>query len=125
MFLELVFILQVLFTFCFRLIISHLNQKGQDAVIVKSGRRLCGTGGALSNVPIIQNKAYFEVKIQANGVWGVGLATRKVDLNKIPLGNDSESWVLRNDGSIFHNNISKFTTDENIDEGDIIVIKFE
>ena len=36
-------------------------------MIVKNGRRLCGTGGALSNVPIIQNKAYFEVKVQANG----------------------------------------------------------
>jgi hypothetical protein len=40
---------------------------GQDVVIVKNGRRLCGTGGAISNVPIIQNKAYFEVKVQARG----------------------------------------------------------
>jgi len=68
---------------------------GQDVVIVKNGRRLCGTGGALANVPIIQNKAYFEVKIQANGAWGIGLATRKVDLNRLPLGADTESWVLR------------------------------
>lgn len=40
---------------------------GQDIVIVKNGRRLCGSGGALTNVPIIQNKAYFEVKIQSKG----------------------------------------------------------
>ena len=68
---------------------------GQDVVIVKNGRRLCGTGGALAKVPISQNKAYFEVKIQANGAWGIGLATRKVDLNRLPLGADTESWVLR------------------------------
>ena len=36
-------------------------------MIVKNGRRICGTGGALSNVPIVQNKAYFEVKIQTTG----------------------------------------------------------
>ena len=95
--------------------------EGHDVVIVKNGRRLCGTGGALSNVPIIQNKAYFEIKIQANGIWGVGLATRKVDLNKIPFGNDTESWVLRNDGSIYFNNLIKYKSPETIDEGDVIV----
>ncbi len=36
-------------------------------VIVKSGRRICGTGAALGNAPIVQNKAYFEVKIQSTG----------------------------------------------------------
>ena len=41
---------------------------GQDVVIVKSGRRICGTGAALGNAPIVQNKAYFEVKIQSTGL---------------------------------------------------------
>jgi hypothetical protein len=45
-----------------------VSKTGQDVVIVKNGRRLCGTGGALANTPISQNKAYFEVKIQANGI---------------------------------------------------------
>jgi len=27
---------------------------------VKNGKRLCGTGGVLSNAPILQDKAYFE-----------------------------------------------------------------
>jgi hypothetical protein len=40
---------------------------GNDVVIVKNGRRICGTGGALSNAPIVQDKAYFEVKIQSAG----------------------------------------------------------
>ena len=37
-------------------------------MVVKNGKRLCGSGGAITNVPIIQNKAYFEVKIQSNGL---------------------------------------------------------
>ena len=41
---------------------------GVDTVIVKSGRRICGTGGALANAPLVQNKSYFEVKIQSGGV---------------------------------------------------------
>lgn len=41
---------------------------GNDVVIVKNGRRICGTGAALSNAPIAQDKAYFEVKIQSTGM---------------------------------------------------------
>lgn len=40
---------------------------GNDVVIVKNGRRICGTGAALSNAPIAQDKAYFEVKVQSTG----------------------------------------------------------
>ena len=120
---------------------------GEDAVIVKNGRRLCGTGGALANVSITQNKAYFEVKIQAmgklksimeyqenfcqlklytwthciKGLWGVGLASRRVNLNNVPLGTDNESWVLRNDGCIYSSNLVKFRSTKSIDEGDVIV----
>jgi hypothetical protein len=36
-------------------------------VIVKNGRRICGTGAAFSNAPINQDKAYFEVKVQSSG----------------------------------------------------------
>ena len=50
------------------IIISSIDYiSGQDVVIVKSGRRICGTGAALGNAPIVQNKAYFEVKIQSTG----------------------------------------------------------
>lgn len=76
-------------------------------------------------MPIIQNKSYFEVKIQANGLWGIGLATRKIDLNKIPLGNDSEAWILRNDSAIYHNNSLKLKTSNTIDEGDIIGVTYD
>ena len=40
---------------------------GTDAVIVKAGRRLCGTGAAMGNAPLVQNKSYWEVKLQAQG----------------------------------------------------------
>lgn len=101
------------------------SKSGQDVVIVKNGQRLCGTGSALSNVPIIQNKAYFEVKIQANGFYGIGLATHRVNLNNIPLGQDSEAWVLRNDGYIYTNNKSKFQISQKIDEGDVIGVTYD
>jgi hypothetical protein len=102
-----------------------VSKAGQDVVIVKSGKRLCGTGGALGTLPIIQNKAYFEVKIQAQGEWGVGLATRKVDLNKVPLGNDSESWVLRQDGCVYSDNSIRFRASQTVDEGDIIGVTYD
>lgn len=55
------------------------------------------------------------------GSYGIGLATRKVSLNNIPLGNDSDSWVLRNDGGIYSNGFKKFQISQTVDEGDIIV----
>lgn len=36
-------------------------------VIVKNGHRICGTGAALASAPVVQNKAYFEVKVQQTG----------------------------------------------------------
>lgn len=41
---------------------------GGDCVIVKSGRRICGTGAALANAPLVQDKSYFEIKIQCGGI---------------------------------------------------------
>lgn len=35
---------------------------------MKSGRRICGTGAALANAPLVQDKSYFEVKIQCGGL---------------------------------------------------------
>ena len=36
-------------------------------MIVKSGHRICGTGAALSNAPLVQDKSFFEVKVQSGG----------------------------------------------------------
>uniref|UniRef100_A0A673GNU6 SPRY domain containing 7b n=1 Tax=Sinocyclocheilus rhinocerous TaxID=307959 RepID=A0A673GNU6_9TELE len=43
------------------------HHMGTDVVIVKSGRRICGTGACLANAPLHQNKSYFEFKIQSTG----------------------------------------------------------
>jgi len=55
------------------------------------------------------------------GVWGIGLAIKNCNLQKAPLGTDTESWVLRHDGHLYHNGeeCSKLTTLPT--EGDIMV----
>ena len=47
---------------------------GKDAVLVKNGGRLCGSGAARATAPINQNKAYWEVKVQQNGLWSCGVS---------------------------------------------------
>lgn len=107
------------------LVVLDTNRMGLDVVIVKNGHRLCGTGAALANAPIVQNKAYFETKLQQSGIWGVGLATLKADLNHVPLGRDTESWVLCSDGCIMHNGevVHKLSTLPM--EGDVIGISYD
>jgi hypothetical protein len=38
------------------------------------------------------------------GIWGIGLATSKCSLDTAPLGQNAESWILRDDGTLWHNN---------------------
>ncbi|KAK6962889.1 SPRY domain-containing protein 7 [Biomphalaria glabrata] len=98
---------------------------GNDVVIVKNGHRICGTGAALANAPIAQNKAYYEIKIQCTGKWGVGLATRRCNLNKLPLGFDTDSWVVRQDGCMFHNSEEKGKLPDIPQEGDILGLTYD
>lgn len=57
------------------------------------------------------------------GVWGIGVATQKVNLNQVPMGRDINSLVLRHDGSVYHNNEEKNRLPANSlpQEGDIVV----
>ncbi|XP_065164622.1 SPRY domain-containing protein 7 [Atheta coriaria] len=112
---------------------------GYEVVIVKSGQRLCGAGAALGNAPLVQSKAYFEVKIQQGGSWSIGLATRQTDLSLTQGGMDEYSWALCSDNIIRHNkqDIYKIGTPTNIisngtnmtplapQEGDIIGISYD
>ncbi|XP_074657677.1 SPRY domain-containing protein 7-like [Tubulanus polymorphus] len=98
---------------------------GNDVVIVKNGRRICGTGAALASAPLVQNKAFFEIKIQSTGVWGVGVATKKCDVQKVPLGTDTESWVLRHTGFIHHGNEQIIKLSECPQEGDIVGLTYD
>jgi len=101
------------------------HKSGGDAVIVKSGKRLCGTGGCLATSEIVQDKAYFEVKLQSAGVWGFGVAVPEEDLEKAPLGESTFSWVLQNSGKICHNKKCIHDTKLKIEEGDILGCSYD
>lgn len=79
---------------------------GQEVVILKNGKRVCGSGGAVLNQALLQSKSYFEVKIQQSGHWSLGLCTLNTDLNKTRGGLDKFSWCLNaenyvmNDGQV-------------------------
>jgi hypothetical protein len=51
----------------------------------------------------------------------LGLGTRRINLSKVPLGTDSETWIMDQYGQVKHENkvISQFRT--NIEEGDVVV----
>ena len=42
-------------------VILDTSTMGHEAVVVKNGLRLCGTGSARGSAPILQDKAYWEV----------------------------------------------------------------
>eukprot|EP00123_Amoebidium_parasiticum_P005043 comp16287_c0_seq1/m.14053 comp16287_c0_seq1/g.14053 ORF comp16287_c0_seq1/g.14053 comp16287_c0_seq1/m.14053 type:complete len:193 (-) comp16287_c0_seq1:230-808(-) len=99
---------------------------GSDCVVVKNGLRLCGSGGVLANAPLVQNKSYFEMKLQATGRWGLGVATRQEDLEKLPLGASDRSWVLRSDGAVVHNGETYSVVDgPAFQEGDVLACSYD
>jgi hypothetical protein len=55
------------------------------------------------------------------GSWGIGLGTRRTNLSKVPLGTDSEAWIMDQYGQVKHDNkvLSQFRT--TIEEGDVVV----
>ena len=55
------------------------------------------------------------------GIWGVGLATDRCDLNIVPQGHDVYSWVLRSDGTVCHNKEVLHRVDPVPAEGDMVV----
>jgi hypothetical protein len=94
---------------------------GDQVVVVKGGLRICGSGGALGSAPLVQTKSYFEVKVQQEGTWAVGVATRNCALDSGPLGNDPDSWVLKHSGELWFNGMTIGKLDHTIEEGDVIV----
>jgi len=83
-----------------------VKKMGRDTVLIKGGTRICGSGGALATAPLVQSKSYFEVKIQQDGQWSIGLATSKANLNLYEGGHDMESWCLCSDNNVYHNSIT-------------------
>lgn len=92
---------------------------------MKSGCRICGSGGSLGSAPLVQSKSYFEVKLQQSGNWSIGLATRKADLNKTKGGTDSESWCLNSDNTVTHNNEIIYTIVGDSEENEMKMISAE
>uniref|UniRef100_A0A1I8A1H0 SPRY domain-containing protein 7 n=1 Tax=Steinernema glaseri TaxID=37863 RepID=A0A1I8A1H0_9BILA len=98
---------------------------GSEVVILKNGTRICGTGGALATAPIVQNKAYFQVNVQQTGIWGVGLANRSADLNKVT--SSENAWILNSAGELVSGGevLGKACEDVTIEEGDSIGVAFD
>ncbi|XP_014210422.1 SPRY domain-containing protein 7 [Copidosoma floridanum] len=101
-----------------------INYAGQEVVIVKNRSRICGRGGVLGNAPLVQSKSYFEVKIQQDGIWGIGIATKLTNLNTAVGGTDNESWALNSDGVIRHNKQELHKIQSKAQEGDIIGVSY-
>lgn len=91
-------------------------------IFLFKGTRACGSGGVLCNAPLVQNKGYWEVKVQSLGSFGVGVATRQSKLDVAPLGNDPKSWVLRSDGTTYNKSMQVAACTEGfaVEEGDTI-----
>ena len=42
-------------------------------------------------------------------------------MNKIPLGNSNDCWILRSDSSIYHNSSKIFEIEHKVEESDVLV----
>eukprot|EP00096_Caligus_rogercresseyi_P000807 TRINITY_DN11334_c0_g1_i1.p1 TRINITY_DN11334_c0_g1~~TRINITY_DN11334_c0_g1_i1.p1 ORF type:complete len:211 (+),score=39.60 TRINITY_DN11334_c0_g1_i1:102-734(+) len=105
-------------------VILDTTTMGQEAVVVKNGSRLCGTGSVRASTPISQSKAYWEVQVQQSGQWSCGVCTPSCDLNK-SLGNDQNSWVIDSDNHIKSKNEVEYTLEHPVQEGDILGFTYD
>jgi len=105
-------------------VILDTTTMGHEAVVVKNGLRLCGTGSARGSAPILQDKAYWEVKIQQGGLWSVGLCTPAADLNK-DLGLDQTSWAVTSGGQVRTRGNQEYSVGRDLEEGDVIGFSYD
>ncbi|KAI5621434.1 SPRY domain-containing protein 7 [Silurus asotus] len=85
---------------------SSVQLMGADVVVVvvvKIGRRICGSGVCLANAPLHQNKSYFKFRVQSRGVWevGVGLTYDHVELNLYLNGKNMQCPASGIRGTVF------------------------
>ncbi|OUC41479.1 SPRY domain protein [Trichinella nativa] len=100
------------------------ERSGENVVLLKDCTRICGSGASLCTAPLLQDNSYFEIKIQQAGSWGVGIASPDVDLNRIPLGKDMKSCVLRCDGKVYRNDQVVCEKQLLVEEGDHVRIAY-
>ncbi|XP_028382856.1 SPRY domain-containing protein 7 [Phyllostomus discolor] len=86
----------------------------------------CCRDSATGHIPLKEMPAV-QLDTQHMGIWGVGVATQKVNLNQIPLGRDVHSLVVRNDGALYHNNEEKNRLPANSlpQEGDVVGVTYD
>uniref|UniRef100_A0A673T8I8 SPRY domain containing 7 n=1 Tax=Suricata suricatta TaxID=37032 RepID=A0A673T8I8_SURSU len=87
--------------------------------------RCCRDGGT-GHIPLKEMPAV-QLDTQHMGIWGIGVATQKVNLNQIPLGRDVHSLVMRSDGALYHNSEEKNRLPANSlpQEGDVVGITYD
>ena len=79
---------------------------GQEAVVVKNGSRLCGTGAARASTPILQNKAYWEVKIQQSGIWSCGVSYNNHTAKNYNVTENFDEMVLSINVVVFKSSVN-------------------
>ena len=105
------------FAICDVLKTGKFYLEGQEVVILKNGKRVCGSGGAVLNQALLQSKSYFEVKIQQSGHWSIGLCTLNTDLNKTRGGLDRCSWCLNAENYVMNDGQVTYDLNEMYSEG--------
>ena len=105
-------------------VILDTTTMGQEAVVVKNGLRLCGTGSSRGSAPILQDKAYWEVKVQQGGAWSAGVCSPAADLNK-DLGLDQNSWAVTSRGVVRTKGGQEYSISREMEEGDVIGFSYD
>jgi len=104
-------------------VILDTTSMGQEAVVVKNGLRLCGTGAARASAPILQDKAYWEVKVQQGGSFSMGLCSPAAELSG-DLGQDNTSWAVTGQGIVRSRGVTEYKVAE-IQEGDVLGFSYD
>ena len=77
----------------------------------------------MATAAIHQDKSYFEVKVQADGTFGVGITAKDIDLDKKSL--TSQAWVIWSGGNVTHGDVDRLKLPDKIQEGDVIALTFD
>ena len=95
----------------------------REAVVVKNCTRLCGNGAVRASSAVVQDKAYWEVRVLVGGAWSAGLCAPDTDLNTDP-GRDLASWVLTSGGQVMARGAQIYTTHK-LEEGDVLGFSYD
>ena len=72
----------------------------------------------------MQDKAYWEVKVQQGGVWSVGLCSPGADLNR-DLGLDQNSWAVTSGGEVRTKGGREYSLTTKVEEGDVLGFSYD